>query len=158
MSRHLFPAAALLIFFATQPATADTCTFEHSDPTGLSASSSTSGLFEIDDFSFDIGQTLNIGSQSSGAGAGKVTFNPFQVTKKVDSATPLLLQSAITGAVFREIKCSFYSADASTGATIPYLTATLSNAIISRFKVEGSADGTPRAKFWFQYEKVDWKY
>jgi hypothetical protein len=30
--------------------------------------------------SFDIEQVLNIGSQSSGAGAGKVTFNPFQVT------------------------------------------------------------------------------
>jgi hypothetical protein len=36
-----------------------------------------SGLFEINDFSFDIEQVLNIGSQSSGAGAGKITFNPF---------------------------------------------------------------------------------
>jgi hypothetical protein len=36
-----------------------------------------SALFEINDFSFDIEQVLNIGSQSSGAGAGKVTFNPF---------------------------------------------------------------------------------
>ena len=27
--------------------------------------------------SFDIEQTLKIGSQSTGAGAGKVTFNPF---------------------------------------------------------------------------------
>ena len=36
-----------------------------------------SGLFEVEDYSFDIEQTLNIGSQSSGAGAGKVTFNPF---------------------------------------------------------------------------------
>lgn len=32
---------------------------------------------EIKDYSFDIEQTLNIGSASSGAGAGKVTFNPF---------------------------------------------------------------------------------
>jgi hypothetical protein len=29
-----------------------------------------------------IEQTLNIGSQSSGAGAGKVTFNPFSVTRE----------------------------------------------------------------------------
>jgi hypothetical protein len=34
-------------------------------------------LFEINDYSFDVAQVLNIGSQSSGAGAGKVTFNPF---------------------------------------------------------------------------------
>jgi hypothetical protein len=32
--------------------------------------------------SADIEQTLNIGSQSSGAGAGKVTFNPFSITRK----------------------------------------------------------------------------
>jgi type VI protein secretion system component Hcp len=28
------------------------------------------------------------GSQSSGAGAGKVTFNPFQITKRIDAASP----------------------------------------------------------------------
>jgi hypothetical protein len=30
-----------------------------------------SGLFEVEDYSFDIEQVLNIGSQSSGGGAGK---------------------------------------------------------------------------------------
>ena len=32
---------------------------------------------EVTDYSFDIEQTLSIGSQSRGAGAGKVTFKPF---------------------------------------------------------------------------------
>ena len=32
-------------------------------------------LFGLHDFSFSDDQTLNIGSQSTGAGAGKVTFN-----------------------------------------------------------------------------------
>ena len=30
------------------------------------------------------------GSQSTGAGAGKVTFNPFSITKRVDKASPQL--------------------------------------------------------------------
>jgi hypothetical protein len=30
------------------------------------------------------------GSQSSGAGAGKVSFNPFVITKHIDVATPKL--------------------------------------------------------------------
>lgn len=30
------------------------------------------------------------GSQSTGAGAGKVTFNPFSITKHVDKASPVL--------------------------------------------------------------------
>jgi hypothetical protein len=36
----------------------------------------------LEDISFDIEQVLNIGSQSSGAGAGKVTFNPFSIPRK----------------------------------------------------------------------------
>jgi len=32
--------------------------------------------------SFDIEQILSIGSQSAGAGTGKVTFNPFSITRK----------------------------------------------------------------------------
>jgi hypothetical protein len=46
------------------------------------------GGFELKDFSFDIENPLNIGSQSSGAGAGKVTFDPFHITKVTDQATP----------------------------------------------------------------------
>jgi type VI protein secretion system component Hcp len=33
--------------------------------------------------------TLSIGSQSTGAGAGKVTFNPFSITRKVDRSSPV---------------------------------------------------------------------
>src|SRR5579863_3045221 len=39
-----------------------------------------SPAFEIEDFSFDIEQVLNIGSGSSGGGEGKITFDPFHVT------------------------------------------------------------------------------
>ena len=31
---------------------------------------------------FNIEQVLAIGSQSSGAGAGKITFNPFSITRR----------------------------------------------------------------------------
>ena len=41
----------------------------------FSDAQSATALFEVEDFSFDIEQTLSIGSQSSGSGAGKVTFN-----------------------------------------------------------------------------------
>jgi Type VI secretion system effector, Hcp len=45
------------------------------------------GLFELEDWSFDIEQTLSIGSQSTGSGAGKVTFNPFSITRRFDHAS-----------------------------------------------------------------------
>jgi type VI protein secretion system component Hcp len=36
---------------------------------------------------------LSLGSQSSGAGAGKVAFNPFSITRKVDKASPTLFSA-----------------------------------------------------------------
>ena len=47
------------------------------------------GGFEIQ---FDGGGGLgnqDIGSATGGAGAGKVTFNPFVITKKIDKASPV---------------------------------------------------------------------
>ena len=60
-------------------------------------------LFEIEDYSFDIEQTLNIGSQSSGAGAGRVTFNPFSITRKVDCASPVFFQLSCSGTPFKTV-------------------------------------------------------
>lgn len=72
-------------------------------------------IFEIDDFSFDIEQVLNIGSQSSGAGAGKVTFNPFQVTRKTDRASPILFTMCCAGQHFKQV--SLYLRRAGGGAS-----------------------------------------
>ena len=58
-------------------------------------------VFSIDDFSLDVAQTLNIGSQS--AGAGKVTFNPFSITRNVDCISPVLFQMACSGTPFETV-------------------------------------------------------
>jgi hypothetical protein len=63
---------------------------------GLSNGVASFGAFEVEDFSFDIEQTLNIGSQSSGAGAGKVTFDPFQISKLSAQVVPGFFVSAVT--------------------------------------------------------------
>jgi type VI secretion system secreted protein Hcp len=60
-------------------------------------------VFEVDDYSFDIEQTLSIGSQSSGAGAGKVTFNPFSITRKIDKASPIFFEMACSGTAFAQV-------------------------------------------------------
>lgn len=61
------------------------------------------GLFEVEDFSFDIEQTLNIGSQSSGSGAGKATFNPFSITRKIDRQSPYFYQAACSGTPYQQV-------------------------------------------------------
>ena len=57
----------------------------------------------MSEYSFDIEQTLNIGSQSSGAGAGKITFNPFSITRKIDCATTRFFNMACSGQAFQNV-------------------------------------------------------
>jgi type VI secretion system secreted protein Hcp len=60
-------------------------------------------VFEVSDYSFDIEQQLNIGSQSTGAGAGKVVFNPFSITRKIDKSSPQFFQMACAGTAFKNV-------------------------------------------------------
>jgi type VI secretion system secreted protein Hcp len=61
------------------------------------------GLFEVEDYSFDIEQTLNIGSQSSGAGAGRIVFNPFSITRKIDVSSNVFFSHACSGKAFKQV-------------------------------------------------------
>jgi type VI secretion system secreted protein Hcp len=74
-------------------------------------------VFEIDDFSFDVEQVLNIGSSSSGAGAGKITFNPFQITRKTDRASPKLFMMCCTGEHFQVVSLYLRRAGGMGGIT-----------------------------------------
>ena len=56
--------------------------------------------FEVEDYSFDIEQTLNTGSATSGAGAGKITFHPFSVSTRPGTQTVALYRAMGDGSVF----------------------------------------------------------
>ncbi len=53
---------------------------------------------------FDVEQTLSIGSQSSGAGAGKIVFNPVSFTIVSGEADGKLLTMAASGTTFRTLE------------------------------------------------------
>jgi type VI secretion system Hcp family effector len=60
-------------------------------------------FFAIDSWAMDVEQTLNIGSQSTGAGAGKVTFNPFSITRRIDALSPTLFHNTAAGVPFETV-------------------------------------------------------
>jgi type VI secretion system secreted protein Hcp len=88
---------------------------------GFDAAKTAGALFEIEDFSFDIEQTLNIGSQSTGAGAGKVTFNPFSITRKIDKASPQFFMMACSGTPFIDVRLGLRKSAGSQQSGIIYL-------------------------------------
>ena len=80
-----------------KPVTGDTLA-----PDFVSAQGAT-GLFEVEDYSFDTEQTFNLSSQSTGIGAGKITFNPFSITRKIDKASPTMFQMSCNGKAFQDV-------------------------------------------------------
>lgn len=79
-------------------------------------------LFEITDVSFDIEQALNIGSQSSGIGAGKITFNPLNFTRPSDRISPTLFRMCASGEHFKSVSLFIRRAGGSANAATGQIT------------------------------------
>ncbi|MBC2836435.1 Hcp family type VI secretion system effector [Paragemmobacter straminiformis] len=61
------------------------------------------GAFEIISFELGAENTINIGSMSSGGGAGKATFKEFTITKKTDTASTALFGALCLGTHFDDV-------------------------------------------------------
>ncbi len=72
-------------------------------------------------YSGSVEQTLNISAQSSGAGAGKISFNPFVITKSLDAMSPLLFQASATGTAYKTAEIVFVTTTANQNAIVSKL-------------------------------------
>ncbi len=75
-----------------------------------------SDYMTVSSLSYDTEQTLNIGSQTTGAGAGKVSFNPLVVTKKMDASSSKLFIAQCQGKTM-DLEILFVTGT-STGSTV----------------------------------------
>ena len=74
------------------------------EPLGADFKSAGAGnIFEVKDYSFGYEQILNMSSQSTGIGAGKVTFNPFSITRAIDKSSPKMFQYMCAGMHFQDV-------------------------------------------------------
>ncbi len=108
------------------------------------------GLFEVEDFSFDIEQTLNIGSQSTGAGAGKVTFNPFSITRKIDRSSPIFFNHACSGTPFKSVVLGMRKAGGGVASGSIYLVFTFKLVAVKTISWSYD-DESPKETVTFEY-------
>ena len=100
------------------------------------ASSSDAPLtFDVLGFSWGAKNTANIGSQSGGAGAGKVSFSSFTVVKKVDANSPALLLDAAKGTEIDQVKLTITDPHGGTA------TLTLHPAFLASVEQQAPASG-----------------
>jgi type VI secretion system secreted protein Hcp len=111
------------------------------------------GDIKIDSFSLGAAAQTNIGSQSSGAGAGKATFQTFTITKQIDSASPKLFQAAATGETFKE--GTLYFTHKLKGAQQNFLEIKLSDLQIKSIQDGASSGGAPEEEVTFDFLKIE---
>jgi type VI protein secretion system component Hcp len=107
----------------------------------------TSIVIEVQSASFDAVQTLNIGSQSIGSGAGKVAFNPFSITRKPDANSATFWSQMCSGTAFKTV--TFTATEA--GATAPFLTFTMGLVAIKTLSVAATETGSTLEMITFEY-------
>lgn len=117
---------------------------------GITDPKSTGIPFESYSFGV-VDAAANIGSQSAGAGAGKVTFNPFSITRKIDKASPLLFQAAVKGQHIQSATITLLPA-VQKAMPIVY---TLTNVLITEVNEAGNVHGgVPLQEIRFEFEKI----
>jgi type VI secretion system secreted protein Hcp len=116
-----------------------------------------SGLFEIEDYSFDIEQVLNIGSQSSGSGAGKVTFNPFSITRKIDCASTEFFQKSCSGTPFQMVGLGMRKSAGGSASGAMYLVFTFKLVAVKTISWAHD-DEAPKETVTFEYGGLNIQY
>ena len=104
----------------------------------------------IDSFSFGVENPTTIGSATGGAGAGKIKFNEFQITKKVDSASPVLFKQAASGAHYKKAVLTVRN----PGDKDPYMTYTMETAFITKIDHGGKSPEVVNEQVTFVFGKL----
>lgn len=110
--------------------------------------------FQISEVGFSVDNTSNIGTAvapdggQQGGDTGKVTFNPIQVKKITDLATPALLHACASGTKFNWAKIELRR----NGMT--YLKITLEGAVLSNVTIAQSDDSEPTDNVTVHYAKI----
>lgn len=110
------------------------------------------------DWSFSLENTLNIGSHTMGAGAGKAEFETFTIKKQVDKASPHLLEACGRVCHFNNVLLKVRkSTGSATGKTNNYLTWTFHMLAVESVEwAAGEEAPEETVKFKFGVCKMDY--
>jgi type VI secretion system secreted protein Hcp len=99
----------------------------------------------------------NSGSSSlgGGAGAGKVSMNDFNVAKRLDKASPLLLEQCANGKHIAEAKLTCRKQGEKP---LEYLIVTMTDLIISSYQVGAGGDDIPIDQVSFNFASIKFEY
>ena len=94
------------------------------------------------------------GSMGSGASVSRVQFQPFTVSKFVDSTSPVLAQMAADGRAIRQVFLDLVTAPGQP----PFARLELQDAVLNSYAVEGTTGSPqrPAEKLSIMFGKINW--
>jgi type VI secretion system secreted protein Hcp len=125
---------------------------------GITGGGTPKGPGYIDVLSWSWGVSNNIGSQSSGSGAGKVSMSSFTIMKTIDKASPLLWKACAAGSHLATVTLFMDPPSSSTGAPGgDNLVVTLTDARVHGVTTSSGGD-RPTESVSFTYAKIKMDY
>jgi type VI secretion system secreted protein Hcp len=138
---------------------------------GESADAKHKGEIDIMSFSWGMAQT-GVSATGGGGGAGKVKVHDFQITKKTDASSPLLMLNCASGAHIKEANFVVRKAG---GEQLEYLKIKLTDVLVSSYKPgsdseliglllpavdleDKSSDEIPMESITLNFAKVEYSY
>ena len=126
---------------------------------GINGPNGSPCAFEIKNFSFGVDSSAAIGSGTSGAGAGKVKFNDFTITKTTDSASPVFFKNSVAGSHYGKVILTMRKAGGDpSSAGQPFLTFTFGTVFTSKIDWSGPGDEGPEESITFVYGQLGVEY
>ncbi len=123
---------------------------------GESQDSKHKGTIDIESFSWGATQS-GAHSGQGGGGAGKVVFQDFHFTMRINKASPKLMLACATG---QHIKSAILTSRKAGGKQEEYLKVTMSDLLVSSFQTGGSghSDVVPTDQISLNFAKVEFEY
>lgn len=124
--------------------------------TALINGSLVKNLISVDSFTWGLSVPASIGSQTSGAGAGKPMLGAFNWTQQMDSALPTLMAGAAMGHRFPTATLQLVTSGSAKAKPFNFFTMTFSNALITNLSLSGSSggDNLPMVSGSLAYTKI----
>jgi type VI secretion system secreted protein Hcp len=159
-ARISFAVGALTALAAMMPGTAvaqgpaTRTAYLKIDPSIQGSATDRAHLNWVEVTSFDVENTLNIGSQGGGAGAGKMKFNAFTITRKIDRASPSLYQALTSGKHFPSVVVEIVLRPDTGAGKLVVERITLTDALLSRDSNTGGGAATPTETLQFVFKAI----
>ncbi len=125
--------------------------------TGIPGESTSSGhAQEVEALSVEFGakSSTSVGSASGGAGAGRASLTELIFSKPADRSSPIWFQDLAQGKVVQQVVVTMVR----PGSINPYLTVTLTNAVVSSYHINHDGNGQVVETIGLTYQRINIEY